>query len=128
MAGVRAGEIGAMAATQGPGLPPALMIGFHAGQALAYTLGKPFLGVNHHEAHLYSPWIRGNQAEFEKLEPNVSLVVSGGHTMLVHVRSELSHVLLGSTVDDAAGECFDKTAKLIGLPYPGGPGMDKLAQ
>jgi N6-L-threonylcarbamoyladenine synthase len=127
-AGVRAGEIGAVAATQGPGLPPALMIGFQAGQALAYTLGKPFFGINHHEAHLYSPWIRGNQAEFERLEPNVSLVVSGGHTMLVHVRGELSHVLLGSTVDDAAGECFDKAAKLIGLSYPGGPEIDRLAQ
>lgn len=122
------GELDAVAATQGPGLPPALMIGFQAGQALAYALGKPFVGINHHEAHLYSPWIREGKAEFEKLEPNISLIVSGGHTMLVHVQGELSHVLLGSTVDDAAGECFDKTAKLIGLPYPGGPEMDKLAQ
>src|SRR5580765_2335803 len=127
-AGARAGEIDAVAGTQGPGLPPALLIGFQAGQALAYALGKPFLGINHHEAHLYSPWIRENRTEFENFEPNVSLVVSGGHTMLVHVPGELSHVLLGSTVDDAAGECFDKTAKLIGLPYPGGPEMDKLAQ
>jgi N6-L-threonylcarbamoyladenine synthase len=125
---VTAEQLEAIAATQGPGLPPALMIGFQAGQGMAYALGKPFVGINHHEAHLYSPWIRGGVAEFEKLEPNVSLIVSGGHTMLVHVRGELSHVLLGSTVDDAAGECFDKTAKLIGLPYPGGPEMDKLAQ
>ena len=127
-AGVRAGDLEAISATQGPGLPPALMIGFQAGQAFAYAMGKPFVGINHHEAHLYSPWIRGNQAEFGAIQPNVSLVVSGGHTMLVHVRAELSHVLLGSTLDDAAGECFDKTAKLIGLPYPGGPEMDKLAQ
>jgi N6-L-threonylcarbamoyladenine synthase len=84
--------------------------------------------VNHHEAHLYSPWIRGNAADFESLKPNVSLIVSGGHTLLVHVKEELDHEVLGSTVDDAAGECFDKTAKLIGLPYPGGPEMDRLAQ
>ncbi len=127
-AGVSAEELEAVAATQGPGLPPALMIGFQAGQGMAYALSKPFIGVNHHEAHLYSPWIRNGAAEFDRLEPNVSLIVSGGHTMLVHVRGELSHVLLGSTVDDAAGECFDKTAKLIGLPYPGGPEMDRLAQ
>jgi N6-L-threonylcarbamoyladenine synthase len=125
---IRSEQIDAVAATQGPGLPPALMIGFQAGQGMACALGKPFIGINHHEAHLYSPWIRAGAAQFEKLEPNVALIVSGGHTMLVHVRGELSHVLLGSTLDDAAGECFDKTAKLIGLPYPGGPEMDKLAQ
>lgn len=118
----------AVAATQGPGLPPALVIGFQAGQSLAYSLGLPFIGINHHEAHLYSPWIRENRAEFDQFEPNVSLIVSGGHTMLVHVKAELEHVILGSTVDDAAGECFDKTAKLLGLPYPGGPEMDRLAQ
>src|SRR5687767_1428092 len=110
-AGISSTDLRAVAATQGPGLPPALMIGFQTGQALAYALGKPLIGVNHHEAHLYSPWITKDQAEFEAIEPNVSLIVSGGHTMLVHVRKELSHSLLGSTVDDAAGECFDKTAK-----------------
>jgi N6-L-threonylcarbamoyladenine synthase len=127
-AGVSPHDLDAIAATQGPGLPPALMIGFQTGQALAYSLGKPFIGINHHEAHLYSPWIQGSQADFTSFEPNVSLIVSGGHTMLVHVRAELSHRLLGSTVDDAAGECFDKTAKLMGLSYPGGPEMDRLAQ
>jgi N6-L-threonylcarbamoyladenine synthase len=121
-------ELDAVAATQGPGLPPALAIGFQAGQALAYLLERPFIGINHHEAHLYSPWIRENRARFESFEPNVSLIVSGGHTMLVHVRAELDHEMLGSTVDDAAGECFDKTAKLLGLPYPGGPEMDRLAE
>ncbi len=122
-------ELDAVAATQGPGLPNALMIGFKAAQAMAFALRKPFVGVNHHEAHLYSPWIAGEppQAAFELFEPNVSLIVSGGHTMLVHVRAELDHVVLGSTLDDAAGECFDKVAKLIGLPYPGGPEMDRLA-
>ncbi len=128
-AGVTAADLDAIAATQGPGLPNALMIGFKAAQALAFALGKPFVGVNHHEAHLYSPWIIGQppRADFERFEPNVSLIVSGGHTMLVHVRAELNHVILGATLDDAAGECFDKVAKLIGLPYPGGPELDRLA-
>jgi N6-L-threonylcarbamoyladenine synthase len=126
---VRAGELEAVAATQGPGLPNALLLGFKAAQAMAFALRKPFIGINHHEAHLYSPWIDGHSmtAEFDALEPNVSLIVSGGHTMLVHVESESNHELLGSTIDDAAGECFDKVAKLIGLPYPGGPEIDRLA-
>src|SRR6185437_16134497 len=114
----------AVAATQGPGLPTALLVGFKAAQAIAFALRKPFVGINHHEAHLYSPWI----GEFEKFQPNVSLIVSGGHTMLVHVQNELKHRLLGSTMDDAAGECFDKTGKLIGLPYPAGPEIDRLAE
>jgi N6-L-threonylcarbamoyladenine synthase len=120
----------AIAATQGPGLPAALMVGLKAAQAMAFVLERPFLGVNHHEAHLYSPWIRGKplRAHFEEFQPNVSLIVSGGHTLLVHVEAELKHRVLGSTIDDAAGECFDKVAKLIGLPYPGGPQMDTLAE
>jgi N6-L-threonylcarbamoyladenine synthase len=128
-AGVPAGRLDAVAATRGPGLPPALMIGLKAGQGMAFALGKPFIGIHHHEAHLYSPWIGGNPplAQFNEFVPNVSLIVSGGHTMLVQVESELKHRVLGGTIDDAAGECFDKTAKLIGLPYPGGPQMDRLA-
>lgn len=128
-AAVKPAEIDAVAATQGPGLPSALLVGFHAAQALAFSLAKPFVGIHHHEAHLYSPWISGTppRAEFEKFEPNVSLIVSGGHTLLVHVPEEGKHIVLGSTVDDAAGECFDKTAKLLGLAYPGGPEMDRLA-
>lgn len=123
-------ELDAVAATQGPGLPAALMVGLKAAQAFAFALGKPFIGINHHEAHLYSPWIWGDplSAHFDEFQPNVSLIVSGGHTMLVHVEGELKHAVLGSTIDDAAGECFDKVAKLIGLPYPGGPQMDKLAE
>lgn len=122
-------QLDAVAATQGPGLPNALMIGFKAAQSLAFALRKPFVGIHHHEAHLYSPWVSGEppQADFDSFQPNVSLIVSGGHTMLVHVRAELEHQVLGSTLDDAAGECFDKVAKLIGLPYPGGPEMDRLA-
>ena len=127
---VTAGELDAVAATQGPGLPAALMVGLKAAQAMAFALGKPFLGVHHHEAHLYSPWIWGEPlvAHFEEFQPNVSLVVSGGHTLLVNVEGELKHRVLGSTIDDAAGECFDKTAKLIGLAYPGGPLIDRLAE
>jgi len=129
-ANVRSDELDAIAATQGPGLPAALMVGLKAAQAMSFALGKPFLGINHHEAHLYSPWIWGEplRAHFDEFTPNVSLIVSGGHTLLVHVEAELKHHVLGSTIDDAAGECFDKVGKLIGLPYPGGPEMDRLAE
>jgi N6-L-threonylcarbamoyladenine synthase len=123
-AAVSADQLDAVAATQGPGLPNALLVGFKAAQAVAFALRKPFLGINHHEAHLYSPWIAG----FDKFQPNVSLIVSGGHTMLVLVESDLKHRVLGGTIDDAAGECFDKTGKLLGLPYPAGPMIDKLAE
>ncbi len=130
-AGVTPDQLAAVAATQGPGLPTALLVGFKAAQAVAFALRKPFIGINHHEAHLYSPWITcGNgalAADFSDFQRNVSLIVSGGHTMLVLVESELKHRVLGSTVDDAAGECFDKTGKLIGLPYPAGPEIDRLA-
>jgi N6-L-threonylcarbamoyladenine synthase len=124
------GQIDAVAATQGPGLPSALMVGLKAGQTMAYALRARFVGVHHHEAHLYSPWIAGSppRADFSQFEPNVSLIVSGGHTMLVHVESLLKHRVLGSTVDDAAGECFDKAGKLLGLPYPAGPAIDRLAE
>jgi N6-L-threonylcarbamoyladenine synthase len=131
-------QLDAVAATLGPGLPQALMIGARAAQAMAFALRKPFFGIHHHEAHLYSPWIANEvthhaprttlRADFSAFQPNVSLIVSGGHTMLVFVEAELKHHLLGGTVDDAAGECFDKVAKLIGLPYPGGPELDALAE
>lgn len=134
-------QIDAVAATQGPGLPTALLVGFKAAQAVAFALEKPFLGIHHHEAHLYSPWIAESMtresgtetpkhfvADFSTFQPNVSLVVSGGHTLLVLVESELKHRVLGSTMDDAAGECFDKAGKLMGLPYPAGPEIDRLAE
>jgi N6-L-threonylcarbamoyladenine synthase len=129
-AGIEAEQLDAVAATQGPGLPAALMVGFRAGQAIAFSLRKPFVGVHHHEAHLYSPWISGSppRAHFESFEPNLSLIVSGGHTMLVQVEAELKHRVLGGTIDDAAGECFDKTGKLMGLAYPAGPIIDRLAE
>ncbi len=125
-------QLDAVAATQGPGLATALLVGFKAAQSVAFALRKPFVGINHHEAHLYSPWIsRGGGvlvADFSTFQPNLSLIVSGGHTLLVRVDSELNHRVLGSTVDDAAGECFDKTGKMIGLDYPAGPEIDRLAE
>ena len=129
-AGVSPAQLDAVAATQGPGLGIALLIGFKAAQAAAFALHKPFLGINHHEAHLYSPWIAGTPpvADFANFQPNVSLIVSGGHTLLVLVASELNHRVLGGTIDDAAGECFDKTGKLMGLGYPAGPLIDKLSE
>ncbi len=144
-AGISAPQLDAVAATQGPGLGIALLVGFKAAQAMAFALNKPFIGINHHEAHLYSPWITRStetsssplggeragsllSADFKNFQPNVSLIVSGGHTMLVHVESELNHRVLGGTIDDAAGECFDKTGKLMGLPYPAGPIIDRLAE
>jgi N6-L-threonylcarbamoyladenine synthase len=129
-AGISIGQLDAIAATQGPGLPNALLVGFKAAQAVAFALDKPFVGINHHEAHLYSPWISGEPpvADFSKFQPNVSLIVSGGHTMIVLVESELKQRVLGSTIDDAAGECFDKTGKMMGLVYPAGPEIDRLAE
>jgi N6-L-threonylcarbamoyladenine synthase len=129
-AGLSATDLDAVAATRGPGLPGALLVGLKAGQGMALALGKPFIAIHHHEAHLYSPWLEGQPAKvrWDCFVPNVSLVVSGGHTLLVDVPDVLDHHLLGGTLDDAAGECFDKVAKLIGLPYPGGPELDRLAR
>jgi N6-L-threonylcarbamoyladenine synthase len=131
-AGRSAEQLDAVTAAQGPGLPTALLVGFKAAQAVAFVLRRPFVGINHHEAHLYSPWIvcggDALAADFSVFQPNVSLIVSGGHTLLVLMESELKHRVLGSTVDDAAGECFDKTGKLMGLPYPAGPEIDRLAE
>jgi N6-L-threonylcarbamoyladenine synthase len=129
-AGVSMDELTAVAATRGPGLPAALMAGWTAAQSLSMARGLPLIGIHHHEAHLYSPWISGQPARFHPstIPPHVSLIASGGHTLLVHVRAELDQVILGGTLDDAAGECFDKAAKLLGLPYPGGPVLDRLAE
>lgn len=128
-AGAQIGDLTAVAATRGPGLPAALLSGYTTAQTLSYALSLPLIGVHHHEAHLYSPWIVGDPpaVSLSEFQPHVALIVSGGHTLLVLVRRELEHVLLGGTLDDAAGECFDKTAKLLGLPYPGGPVLDRLA-
>jgi N6-L-threonylcarbamoyladenine synthase len=126
---VTVAELDAVAATRGPGLPNALLAGLKTAEALAFSLRKPMLGIHHHEAHLYSPWILTEppRSDFSQFEPSVSLIVSGGHTLLVLVEDMLRHRVLGSTLDDAAGECFDKTGKLMGLAYPAGPEMDRLA-
>jgi len=121
-AGVRLDEIGALAATAGPGLATSLMIGLSAAKGLAIGLRKPFFAINHVEGHLLSPFFGG------PVQPCVALVVSGGHTMLVEVLDIGKYRLLGQTRDDAAGEAFDKVAKLLRLPYPGGPEIDRLAR
>jgi N6-L-threonylcarbamoyladenine synthase len=118
-------SIDAIAVTEGPGLASSLLIGHSYARALAVALSKPVMGVNHLEGHLYSPFIANRRAvEF----PFVGLIASGGHTLLVHALGWDRYVKLGSTVDDAAGEAFDKVAKLIGLPYPGGPEIEKMAR
>jgi N6-L-threonylcarbamoyladenine synthase len=118
-------EIGAVAATYGPGLASSLLIGLNAAKGIALSLGKPFVGINHIEAHLYSPMLAAKATD---ALPMVSLVVSGGHTILAHSTAIGRHEILGQTLDDAAGEAFDKVAKLLGLGYPGGPEIDKLAK
>ena len=122
-AGVTKDDIDGIASTCGPGLAGALLVGLNFGKSLAYALSVPFTGVNHMEGHLYSNFLTGTGLNF----PFLSLIVSGGHTMLVDVREPFSHRLLGETRDDAAGEAFDKVAKMLGLGYPGGPVIDRLA-
>jgi N6-L-threonylcarbamoyladenine synthase len=126
---VTPGDLDAVAVTRGPGLPSALLAGLKAAQGLAFSLRKPIVGIHHHEAHLYSPWILTDppRGDFSQFEPSVSLIASGGHTLLVEVKGLFQHRVLGSTVDDAAGECFDKIGKLMGLPYPAGAEIDRLA-
>jgi N6-L-threonylcarbamoyladenine synthase len=121
-AGIRITDIAALAATAGPGLATSLMIGFSAAKGLAVGLRKPFFAINHLEGHLLSPFFGA------EVQPCVALVVSGGHTMLVEVLASGKYRLLGQTRDDAAGEAFDKVAKLLGLPYPGGPEIDRRAR
>jgi N6-L-threonylcarbamoyladenine synthase len=116
-------EIDCVAATRGPGLLTSLLVGYSAAKGLAIGLGTPFIGVNHLEGHLLSPFLQGPDRPF----PSVGLIVSGGHTMLVRLTGVASYTLLGRTLDDAAGEAFDKVAKLLELPYPGGPEIDRLA-
>jgi N6-L-threonylcarbamoyladenine synthase len=117
-------SIDAVAATEGPGLASSLLIGHSYARALAVALSKPMIGVNHLEGHLYSPFLANRRSvEF----PFVGLIASGGHTLLVHALGWDRYIKLGSTVDDAAGEAFDKVAKLLGLPYPGGPEIEKMA-
>jgi len=123
-AGVSKEKLDGIAVTQGPGLVGSLLVGLSFAKALAYGLGIPFIGVNHMEGHLYSTFLEDPQPEY----PFIALIVSGGHSMLVHVKQPFDQQLLGQTRDDAAGEAFDKVAKMLGLGYPGGPAIDKLAR
>ena len=116
-------NVDAFAATSGPGLASSLMIGASIAKGLAVGFGKPYLAINHLEGHLLSPFFSDGE-----VKPNVSLIVSGGHTMLIRVHGLAGYELIGRTVDDAAGEAFDKVAKMLGLGYPGGPEIEKRAR
>ena len=121
--GIALHDINGVAYTSGPGLIGALMVGAATGRALAWALDVPAIAVHHMEGHLLAPLLEENPPE----PPFVALLVSGGHTQLMKVNAIGDYALLGETLDDAAGEAFDKTAKLMGLPYPGGPQLAKLA-
>ncbi|PKM03318.1 MAG: tRNA (adenosine(37)-N6)-threonylcarbamoyltransferase complex transferase subunit TsaD [Gammaproteobacteria bacterium HGW-Gammaproteobacteria-5] len=123
-AGLQLGDIGGVAYTAGPGLVGALLVGAATGRALAWALDVPAIGVHHMEGHLLAPLLDPDPPA----PPFVALLVSGGHTQLVDVQGIGDYRLLGETLDDAAGEAFDKTAKLMGLPYPGGPQLAALAE
>lgn len=118
------GQLGAIGYTQGPGLAGALLVGASFAHGLAYSLGIPAFGIHHLEGHLLSPLLGASPPQF----PFVALLVSGGHTQLMRVDAVGCYELLGETLDDAAGEAFDKTAKLLGLGYPGGPALSRLAE
>ncbi|WP_444985781.1 tRNA (adenosine(37)-N6)-threonylcarbamoyltransferase complex transferase subunit TsaD [Halomonas mongoliensis] len=123
-AGLSRSELDAIAYTAGPGLVGALMVGAATAHGMARALGIPVLGVHHMEGHLLAPMLEDERPEF----PFVALLVSGGHTQLVEVRGLGRYTLLGESVDDAAGEAFDKAAKMLGLDYPGGPQVARLAE
>lgn len=122
-AGVSLEDVDAIGVTYGPGLVGALLVGVAAAKALAFAGGKKLIGVNHLEGHVFANFLAHKDLE----PPLIALIVSGGHTSLVHLKSYSDFVLLGQTRDDAAGEAFDKVARVLGLPYPGGPHIDRLA-
>ncbi|MGH9281545.1 MAG: tRNA (adenosine(37)-N6)-threonylcarbamoyltransferase complex transferase subunit TsaD [Acidimicrobiales bacterium] len=122
-AGVEGPDLDAVAATVGPGLVGSLLVGLSAAKALALVWGVPFVGVNHLEGHIYAAFLEEPDLE----PPLVVLLVSGGHTMLVAMEGHGQYRLLGATLDDAAGEAYDKVARFLGLGYPGGPAIDRLA-
>ena len=123
-AGVGWDDISAVAVTEGPGLVGSLLVGINFAKTLAYVHGKPLVPVSHLEGHLYAAWLTDEAREVsEPIFPLVALIVSGGHTFLVEMPDHLQYRLLGETVDDAAGEAFDKVGRLLGLPYPGGPAI-----
>jgi len=125
-------DVDAIAVTRGPGLPGSLVVGINAAKGLAIGSGKPLIGVNHLEGHLYSAWLyKANGDDDVPSEPQfplLALIVSGGHTELILMRDHLTYERLGGTLDDAAGEAFDKVARLLGLPYPGGPAIQKVVE
>jgi len=123
-AGSQLAELDVIAYTRGPGLAGALLVGAGVACALGAALGKPVLGVHHLEGHLLSPFLSADPPQF----PFIALLVSGGHTQLMQVEGVGRYILLGETIDDAAGEAFDKSAKLMGLGYPGGPALSRLAE
>ena len=129
-AGVAWSDVDAISVTYGPGLAGSLLVGINFAKALAWVHGKPLVAVNHLEGHVYATWLL-DPGEAERVEPEfplVALVVSGGHTFLAEMRDHLTYRLLGQTVDDAAGEAFDKVGRLLGLGYPGGPAVQRAAE
>ena len=122
-AGVTGNDISAFAGTVGPGLVGCLLVGLNATKSLALAYDKPFIGINHLNAHLAANFI-----DTDLEPPFMALLVSGGHTQIIDVKSYTDMEIIGETIDDAVGEAYDKVARLIGLPYPGGPKLDKLAQ
>ncbi|MDZ4839512.1 MAG: tRNA (adenosine(37)-N6)-threonylcarbamoyltransferase complex transferase subunit TsaD [Bacteroidota bacterium] len=122
--GKQLSDINAIACTQGPGLMGSLLVGWSFSRALSQALGIPLIGVNHLQAHLTAHFMNNEELKL----PMISLLVSGGHTMLVLIKSPTQYEILGKTQDDAAGEAFDKAAKILELPYPGGPMIDKIAK
>jgi N6-L-threonylcarbamoyladenine synthase len=129
-AGVGWSDVDAVAVTYGPGLAGSLLVGINFAKALAWVHDRPLIGVNHLEGHVYAAWLadRGATEVPDPVFPLVALVVSGGHTFLAEMRDHLTYRLLGTTVDDAAGEAFDKVGRLLGLGYPGGPAISRAAE
>jgi len=121
-------DLDAVGVTYGPGLAGSLLVGVNAAKGIALALDLPLIGVNHLEGHLYSNWLKTDGEVPEPRFPSVCLIVSGGHTELVLMRGHLDYEVLGRTLDDAAGEAFDKVARLIGLGYPGGPAIERAAE
>ncbi len=128
-AGIEWSDLSGIAVTYGPGLAGSLLVGVNFAKALAWVHDLPLIGVNHLEGHVYAAWLLdpGEAEREEPVFPVVALVVSGGHTFLVEMRDHLTYRLLGTTVDDAAGEAFDKVGRLLGLGYPGGPAIGRAA-
>ena len=123
-AGVHQRDLDAVAATQGPGLAGALMVGFSYGKALSWALDRPFIGIDHMEGHLFAPLIDHESYK----PPAIVLLASGGHSQIVHMRDWGDYEVVGSTIDDAAGEAFDKLARYLGLGFPGGPAIDRESE